>query len=158
MTPELSAACQMFITLMAILFVALAVATTEELRALLAAMVLGISILFFVRVWIGRELLLIADKYTSFGLALIFLVAALLSVFVHGRQWGRRHEAPPPQSQSLKFGHGPKLPSFGDIAGRLAVLRIERTRCDLMGNGPKRAAPQLHERCDLNCPDLPKAL
>jgi hypothetical protein len=99
MAPELSAACQMFIIPMAILFVALAVATTEELRALLAAIVLGISLLFFVRVWIWRGLLLIADKYTALGLALIFLVAGLLSVFVHGRQWGRRHEAPPPHSE-----------------------------------------------------------
>jgi hypothetical protein len=36
----------MFIMPMAILFVALAVATREELRGLLAAMVLGISILY----------------------------------------------------------------------------------------------------------------
>jgi hypothetical protein len=89
----------MFIIPMAILFVALAVATTEEIKALLAAMVLGISILFFVRVWISRGLLLIADKYAAVGLALVFLVAALVSVFVHGRQWGRRHEAPPPPSE-----------------------------------------------------------
>jgi|SRR6516164_4071228 len=99
MTPELSAACQMFIIPMMILFVALAVATTEELKALLAAMVLGISILFFVRVWIWRGLLLIADKYTALGLALVFLVAALISVFVHGRQWGRRRETPLPPSE-----------------------------------------------------------
>jgi hypothetical protein len=84
---------------MTILFVALAIATTEELKALLAAMVLGISILFFVRVWIWRGLLLIADKYTALGLALIFLLAALISVFVHGRQWGRRHEVPPPHPE-----------------------------------------------------------
>ena len=98
MSPELSAACQMFIVPASILFVALAVATTEELKALLAALVLGISILFFVRVWIWRGLLLIADKYTALGLALIFLAAALISVFVHGREWGRRREAPPPQA------------------------------------------------------------
>jgi hypothetical protein len=29
---------------------------------------------------------------------------------------------------------------------------------DLRGDCPKRNAPQLHERCDLICPDLPKAL
>ena len=98
MNPELSAACQMFIVPASILFVALAVATTEELKALLAASVLGISILFFVRVWIWRGLLMIADKYTALGLALIFLLAALISVFVHGREWGRRREAPPPQA------------------------------------------------------------
>jgi hypothetical protein len=85
----------MFIVPASILFVALAVATTEEVKALLAAMVLGISILFFLRVWIWRGLLMIADKYTALALALIFLVAALISVFVHGRQWGRRRESPP---------------------------------------------------------------
>jgi phosphoglycerol transferase MdoB-like AlkP superfamily enzyme len=98
MSPELSAACQIFIVPASILFVALAVAPTEELKALLAALVLGISILFFVRVWIWRGLLLIADQYTALGLALIFLFAALISVFVHGREWGRRREAPPPQA------------------------------------------------------------
>jgi hypothetical protein len=29
---------------------------------------------------------------------------------------------------------------------------------DLRGDCPKRNAPQLHERCDLICPDLLKAL
>ena len=57
-----SAACQMFMVPASMLFVALAVATTEELKALLAASVLGISILFFVRVWIWRRLLLIAEQ------------------------------------------------------------------------------------------------
>jgi hypothetical protein len=74
--------------------------------------------------------------------------------------------------------------TFGDIAGKLHKLRIECTRCarrrqysvakliaqhghrgnmskwmsDLRGDCPKRNAPQLHERCDLICPDLPKVL
>ena len=29
---------------------------------------------------------------------------------------------------------------------------------ELKGDRPKRDAPQLHERCDLICPDLPKVL
>ena len=28
----------------------------------------------------------------------------------------------------------------------------------LNGDCPKRDAPQLHERCDLICPDLPKVI
>jgi hypothetical protein len=74
--------------------------------------------------------------------------------------------------------------TFGDLAGKLDVLRIECTRCprkgrysvarliaqhgrpgnmtmwvsNLKGDYPKRDAPQLHERCDLICPDLPKVL
>jgi hypothetical protein len=74
--------------------------------------------------------------------------------------------------------------TFGDIVGKLHMLRIECTRCerkgryvvaklvvqygrsgnmskwvsDLRGDCPKRNAAQLHERCDLICPDLPKVL
>jgi hypothetical protein len=29
---------------------------------------------------------------------------------------------------------------------------------DLRGDCPKRDVPQLHERCDLVCPDVPKVL
>jgi hypothetical protein len=73
---------------------------------------------------------------------------------------------------------------FGDIEGKLDVLRVECTRCErkgryvvakliaqygregnmsewmseLRGDCPKRDAPQLHERCDLIYPDLPKIL
>jgi hypothetical protein len=74
--------------------------------------------------------------------------------------------------------------TFGDIAGKLHMLRIECTRrarkgrynvtkliaqygrrgnmskwdSDLRGDYPKRNATQLHERCDLICPDLQKVM
>jgi hypothetical protein len=74
--------------------------------------------------------------------------------------------------------------TFGDIAGKLHMLRVECTRCerkgryvvakllaqsgargnmskwvsDLRGDCPKRNAAQLHDRRDLICPDLPKVL
>jgi hypothetical protein len=73
---------------------------------------------------------------------------------------------------------------FGDIEGKLDVLRVECTKCarkgrysirnliekygrkanmmkwkeQLNGDCPKRDAHSLLERCDLVCPDLPKAL
>jgi hypothetical protein len=73
---------------------------------------------------------------------------------------------------------------FGDYAGKLDVLRVECTKCprrgrhsvaglarkygrwgnatkwlsDLRDDCPKRDVPQLHERCDLVCPDVPKVL
>jgi hypothetical protein len=73
---------------------------------------------------------------------------------------------------------------FGDIEGKLDVLRVECTRCErkgrysvaglidkygrdgrmmkwreqLNGDCPRRDAPQMHDRCDLICPDLPKVL
>jgi hypothetical protein len=74
--------------------------------------------------------------------------------------------------------------TFGDIAGKLHILRIECTRCkrkgryivakllaqygyrgnlskwvsDLKGDCPRRNAAQMDERCELICPDLPKVL
>ena len=73
---------------------------------------------------------------------------------------------------------------FADIEGKLDVLRVECTRCERKGRNsvagliekygrdshmmkwreqlnsdcPKRDAPQMHDRCDLICPDLPKVL
>ena len=73
---------------------------------------------------------------------------------------------------------------FGDIEGKLDVLRVECTKCarkgrysvrrliekygrkanmmkwreQLNGDCPRRGAQGLHERCDLICPDLPKVL
>jgi hypothetical protein len=73
---------------------------------------------------------------------------------------------------------------FGDIEGKLDVLRVECTKCSrkgryrvdrliekygrkanmmkwkeqLNGDCPKCDAPSLHGRCDLVCPDLPKVL
>jgi hypothetical protein len=73
---------------------------------------------------------------------------------------------------------------FGDIEGKLTMLRVECTRCarkgrynvvkliaqygrygnmtkwmsDLSGDCPKRNHPQTPQRCDLTCPDLPKVL
>ena len=72
---------------------------------------------------------------------------------------------------------------FGDIEGKLDVLRVECTRCDRKGrysvakliekhgrkgnlmvwremlnaDCPRRDA-RIHDRCDLVCPDLPKVL
>jgi len=74
--------------------------------------------------------------------------------------------------------------TFGDIEGKLDVLRVECSRCQrkgrysvaklikkygrrgnmmkwkeqLNGDCPKRDAHELHGRCDLICPDLPKVL
>jgi hypothetical protein len=73
---------------------------------------------------------------------------------------------------------------FADIEGKLDVLSVECTRCERKGrysvagliekhgrdghmmkwrnqlndNCPRRDAPQMHDRCDLICPDLPKVL
>ena len=93
MNQQLSAACQMFIIPASILFVALTVAANEELKALLSVLGLGISILWVVRVWTWKDLS-IGDRYTALLLALIFFVAALVSVFVHGRAWRLERRSP----------------------------------------------------------------
>jgi hypothetical protein len=74
--------------------------------------------------------------------------------------------------------------TFGDIEGKLEMLRVECTRCprkgrynvakliakhgrrgnmvkwreQLNGDCPNRDAHVMHGRCDLVCPDLPKVL
>jgi hypothetical protein len=74
--------------------------------------------------------------------------------------------------------------TFGDIEGKLDVLRVECTKCyrkgrysvakliaehgrkgnmtewvsELKGDCPNRDAHSLNERCDVVCPDLPKVL
>jgi hypothetical protein len=92
MNPDVSTACQMFLIPISILFVALAVATREELKTILSVLGFGISILWLVRIgtWKGLS---IGDRYTALGLALIFLVATFVSVFVHIRAWTRGGEA-----------------------------------------------------------------
>jgi hypothetical protein len=50
MNPDVSTACQMFLIPVSILFVALSVATKEELKTVLSVLGLGISILWVVRV------------------------------------------------------------------------------------------------------------
>ena len=44
---------------------------------------------------------------------------------------------------------------FGDIEGKLDMLRVEYTRCQRKG---RYSVAKLHERCDLTCPDLLKVL
>ena len=102
MIQPVSIACQMFIIPASVLFIALAVASTEALRALLSLMALGISILWIVRVWTWKEISIsTGDRYTALALALIFFVAALLTVFAHGNAWWRERKALPMGSRTF---------------------------------------------------------
>jgi len=93
------------------------------------------------------------------------------------QQRGLHMPAPRPRGQRADL-------TFGDIARKLHVLLIECTRCqrkgrysvakliaqygrrgnmtkwmsDLRGDCPNRNHPQMHRRCDLICPDLPKVV
>ena len=60
-------------------------------------------------------------------------------------------------------GRCPHRLIFGDIQGKLDVLRVDCTKMskwvsELKADCPRRNAHALHERCDVLCPDLPKIL
>jgi hypothetical protein len=88
MIEQVSIAGQMFLIPASILFIALAVARTEGLKALVSVLALGISLLWLVRVWTWKEISF-GDRSTALGLAVIFVVATALCVFVHGRACAR---------------------------------------------------------------------
>ena len=98
MVEPVSIACQMFIVPASVLFIALAVASTEALKALISLMALGISVLWIVRVWTWKQIST-GDLYTALALALIFFVAALLTFFAHGNAWWRARNALPTGSR-----------------------------------------------------------
>jgi hypothetical protein len=96
----------------------------------------------------------------------------------------RNSRRPPPIGGSITIMPGRSYLIFGDIEGKLDVLRVECTKCarkgrysvrrliekygreanmmkwkeQLNSDCPRRDAHGLHERCDLLCPDLPKVL
>ena len=98
MVEPVSIACQMFIVPASVLFIALAVASTEALKALISLIALGISVLWIVRVWTWKQIST-GDLYTALALALIFFVAALLTFFAHGNAWWRARNALPTGSR-----------------------------------------------------------
>src|SRR6476646_5800314 len=96
---------------------------------------------------------------------------------------GHHHLAPRPM-RGFFFAMARTYLVFGDIEGKLDVLRVECTKCSrkgrypvhklieksgskanmmkwkeqLKGGCPRRDAHGPHERCDLICPDLPRVL
>ena len=89
MNKELIEACKMFLVPATILFAAIAVAQTEPLKALLSAMGLGLSTIWFWSAlsWQGTALG-DSDKIATYGLASIFWLASLISMVVHLLRWG----------------------------------------------------------------------
>lgn len=87
MKQQLIPALQMFIIPASILFVAIGVAKTEALKTLLSLMACGVGVIWFARVyrWVGG--LSFGDNFTGLGLAIIFLVAAIICLVVHGLLW-----------------------------------------------------------------------
>jgi hypothetical protein len=92
MNQQLIPACQMFLLAASILFVALAVARTEALKTLISLMGCGVGLVWFARVYRWAGGLSFGDKFTALGLAIIFLVAAILCLVAHGLLWWPEHK------------------------------------------------------------------
>jgi hypothetical protein len=80
-------ALQMFLIPASILFVAIGVAKTEALKALLSLMACGVGVIWLARVYRWAGGLSFGDKFTGLGLAIIFLVAAIICLVAHGMLW-----------------------------------------------------------------------
>jgi len=87
MNQQLVAASQMFIIPISILFVALGVARTEALKTLVSALSVGVSVIWVCRIARWAGFLSVGDKYVGLGLAIICLVATIISLVVHGSLW-----------------------------------------------------------------------
>ncbi len=86
MPTDLINACQMFLVPCAILFAALGVAPTEQLKTLISVMGTATSGIWVFRIWLWSGLFPM-DRYTTLALATIFLVAWVMSLIVHARLW-----------------------------------------------------------------------
>jgi len=86
MDKDLISACQMFLVPASILFAALGVASTEQLKTLVSVMGLATSGVWAVRIWLWGGLSP-ADSRTALTLALVFVVAWIVALIAHARLW-----------------------------------------------------------------------
>ncbi len=87
---ELISACQMFLVPVSILFGALGVATTEQLKTLISLMGVATSIVWSYRIWKWPGLEGI-DQGTALALAFIFMLAWLAALATHAYWWAEEH-------------------------------------------------------------------
>ncbi len=88
MKAELIMACQMFLVPSTILFAALGVAATEQLKTLISFMGLATSSTWFFRVLLWTDLARV-DRRTALTLAGIFVAAWFVALIAHARLWYR---------------------------------------------------------------------
>ena len=86
MDKDLISACQMFLVPASILFAALGVASTEQLKTLVSVMGLATSSVWAVRIWLWGSLSPV-DSRTALTLALVFVVAWTVALVAHARLW-----------------------------------------------------------------------
>src|SRR5262249_46370570 len=89
MDKDLISACQMFLVPASILFAALGVAGTEQLKTLVSVMGLATSAIWAVRVWLWSTLAPV-DRNTALILAFLFVVAWVIARAAHARLWWLR--------------------------------------------------------------------
>lgn len=94
MNQQLVAVCQMFLVPVSVLFTALGVARTEALKSGISAIGLVISLVWVFRIWIW-EGISFNDWITALLLALVFLIASVVSIWVHCFAWQQERQAPP---------------------------------------------------------------
>ena len=99
MLADLVNACQMFLVPSAILFAALGVAPTEQLKTLISVMGTATSGIWTLRIWLWSGLLPV-DRYTTLALATIFLAAWVVSLIVHARLWAMGRVRTPPEARA----------------------------------------------------------
>ena len=87
MNQQLIAASQMFLIPASMLFVAIGVARTEALKTLISLMACGVGVIWVCRVYRWAGFLSLGDKFTALGLAIIFLVAAIICAAAHASLW-----------------------------------------------------------------------
>jgi hypothetical protein len=96
MKQELIMACQMFLVPATILFAALGVAPTEQLKTLVSFMGIATSGVWYYRVFYWEGLVPI-DRRTALILSGLFLFAWVIAFLVHGYWWwkgGKPDQAP----------------------------------------------------------------
>jgi hypothetical protein len=86
MDPTLISACEMFLVPATILFAALSVANTEQLKTLVSLMGLVTSGVWLTQVWLWQGLSRL-DQGSALALAGIFTGAWLIALVAHGRLW-----------------------------------------------------------------------
>jgi hypothetical protein len=99
--PELISVCQMFLVPVSILFGALGVAPTEQLKSLISLMGLLTSGIWIYRICVWPGLAPI-DQYTTLALAVVFSLAWLVSLVAHLVLWQRDSKTPVEQLLSRR--------------------------------------------------------
>ena len=107
MNESLVAACQLFLVPSSILFAALGVAKTDQLKTMISVMGFATCLLWIVRLHIllstqsgVTPAVPYIDIYFGLALAYIFALAYMVSIIAHALLWRLSHKGPPAVSST----------------------------------------------------------